>query len=104
MTSSFHTQAVVFESPQQLALSTLALNTPAAADVVVEIDWSGISTGTEKLLWTGNMPSFPGMGYPLVPGYESVGQVVHAGPDSGRRVGDSVFVDRKSTRLNSSHH
>lgn len=92
MTSSFHTQAVVFESPQKLALSTLALNTPADADVVVEIDWSGISTGTEKLLWTGHMPSFPGMGYPLVPGYESVGQVVHAGSASGRRVGESVFV------------
>lgn len=92
MSSSFHTQAVVFESPQQLALSTLALNPPAEADVVVEIDWSGISTGTEKLLWRGTMPSFPGMGYPLVPGYESVGQVVHAGAGSGRRVGESVFV------------
>jgi 3-hydroxyethyl bacteriochlorophyllide a dehydrogenase len=92
MNSPFHTQAVVFESPQQLALNTLALNTPAEADVVVEIDWSGISTGTEKLLWNGQMPSFPGMGYPLVPGYESVGQVVHAGADSGRRVGESVFV------------
>ena len=92
MISAFHTQAIVFESPQQLALITLALNAPAQADVVVEIDWSGISTGTEKLLWTGDMPSFPGMGYPLVPGYESVGRVVHAGPTSGRRVGESVFV------------
>ncbi|MDP3520802.1 MAG: chlorophyll synthesis pathway protein BchC [Hydrogenophaga sp.] len=92
MNSPFHTQAVVFESPQQLALNNLALNTPADADVVVEIDWSGISTGTEKLLWNGQMPSFPGMGYPLVPGYESVGQVVHAGAASGRRVGDAVFV------------
>jgi 3-hydroxyethyl bacteriochlorophyllide a dehydrogenase len=38
------------------------------------------------------MPPFPGMGYPLVPGYESVGRVVEAGPESGRRVGDLVFV------------
>jgi 3-hydroxyethyl bacteriochlorophyllide a dehydrogenase len=38
------------------------------------------------------MPSFPGMGYPLVPGYESVGRVVAAGPASGGRVGDRVFV------------
>jgi 3-hydroxyethyl bacteriochlorophyllide a dehydrogenase len=43
--------------------------------VVVDIEWSGISTGTEKLLWSGRMPPFPGMGYPLVPGYESVGRV-----------------------------
>jgi 3-hydroxyethyl bacteriochlorophyllide a dehydrogenase len=59
---------------------------------VVDVHWSGISTGTERLLWSGRMPSFPGMGYPLVPGYESVGRVVEAGADSGRSVGDWVFV------------
>ncbi len=37
------------------------------------------------------MPTFPGMGYPLVPGYESVGRVAKAG-DSGLRVGQTVFV------------
>ncbi len=47
--------------------------------MVVDIEWSGISTGTERLLWTGRMPAFPGMGYPLVPGYESVGRVTQAG-------------------------
>lgn len=54
--------------------------------------WSGISTGTEKLLWQGRMPPFPGMGYPLVPGYESVGRVREAGTRSGLGVGDTVFV------------
>jgi 3-hydroxyethyl bacteriochlorophyllide a dehydrogenase len=38
------------------------------------------------------MPDFPGMGYPLVPGYESAGRVRIAGPESGRRGGDFVFV------------
>lgn len=38
------------------------------------------------------MPSFPGMGYPLVPGYESVGRIREAGSDSGSTVGDWVFV------------
>lgn len=38
------------------------------------------------------MPDFPGMGYPLVPGYESVGRVRKAGADSGARAGDLVFV------------
>ena len=84
--------AVVLERPEHLVLSRLDLSTPTDDDVVVEIDWSGISTGTEKLLWTGRMPSFPGMGYPLVPGYESVGRVSEAGANSGRRVGDTVFV------------
>jgi 3-hydroxyethyl bacteriochlorophyllide a dehydrogenase len=85
-------QAVVLQEPRQLTLRRLALTPPSAADCVVDIDYSGISTGTERLLWTGRMPPFPGMGYPLVPGYESVGHVVDAGPDSGRQVGELVFV------------
>mgnify|MGYP002648882625 CR=1 FL=1 len=64
----------------------------AEGDAVVAVSWSGISTGTEKLLWTGRMPSFPGMGYPLVPGYESVGTVIETVAGSGLRVGQTVFV------------
>jgi bacteriochlorophyllide a dehydrogenase len=59
---------------------------------VVQVDFSGISTGTERLLWSGTMPFFPGLGYPLVPGYEAVGRVLQAGPESGRAEGDWVFV------------
>ncbi len=84
--------AVILEAPQRLALRPLALNPLAAGDVLVEIDWSGISSGTEKLLWTGRMPSFPGMGYPLVPGYESVGRIVDAAADARARIGEWVFV------------
>lgn len=86
------TLAVVFEQPQQLALKRLALTAAGPADCVVEIAYSGISTGTERLLWTGRMPPFPGLGYPLVPGYESVGQITSAGADSGRVAGEWVFV------------
>lgn len=59
---------------------------------MVDIDYSGISTGTERLLWSGTMPDFPGMGYPLVPGYESIGRIRTAGPHSGREAGQLVFV------------
>jgi 3-hydroxyethyl bacteriochlorophyllide a dehydrogenase len=86
------TLAVVLEQPEHLVLSRLALTPPGPDDVVVEIDWSGISTGTERLLYSGRMPPFPGMGYPLVPGYESVGTVTQAGASAPRRVGERVFV------------
>src|SRR5512134_1497925 len=86
------TLAVVIDAPQQLRLMQLDLPRPGDDEIVVDIEWSGISTGTERLLWSGRMPSFPGMGYPLVPGYESVGRVVAAGSASGRRVGERVFV------------
>ena len=86
------TLAVVIEQPEVLALQTLELKDMTADDVLVEVDWSGISTGTEKLLWSGRMPPFPGMGYPLVPGYESVGRVIDAGADVVSRSGETVFV------------
>jgi 3-hydroxyethyl bacteriochlorophyllide a dehydrogenase len=84
--------AVIMEAPERLALRPLALTAMDTADVRVEIEWSGISSGTEKLLWTGQMPNFPGMGYPLVPGYESVGRVVDAGINARSRIGEWVFV------------
>lgn len=86
------TKAIVLEQPERLVLSELVLDEPGEGDVVVDMEWSGISTGTERLLWSGRMPNFPGMGYPLVPGYESVGRVVEAGSQSGRKVGARVFV------------
>lgn len=85
--------AVVLEQPQQLSLQRLALSPePGAADVVVGVEWTGISAGTERLLWSGRMPSFPGLGYPLVPGYETVGTVEWAGDASQHAVGDRVFL------------
>ena len=86
------TLAVVLEAPERLVLRPLELTDLNAADVLIDIAWSGISSGTEKLLWSGRMPAFPGMGYPLVPGYESVGRIVDAGPEARGRIGEWVFV------------
>ena len=90
--SGLETLAIVLEAPEKLALNRLSLTPPKADEVVVDVAWSGISTGTERLLWSGRMPPFPGMGYPLVPGYETVGRVVEAGEDAADRIGQQVFV------------
>jgi 3-hydroxyethyl bacteriochlorophyllide a dehydrogenase len=84
--------AVVLNGPECLSLERLVLTSPGELDVVVDIAFSGISTGTERLLWQGRMPPFPGMGYPLVPGYESVGRIVAAGAGNETRIGQTVFV------------
>jgi 3-hydroxyethyl bacteriochlorophyllide a dehydrogenase len=84
--------AVILEQPERLALRRLTLADAGEGDAVVQVAWSGISTGTERLLWSGRMPHFPGMGYPLVPGYETVGQVVDAPAAASTRVGQWVFV------------
>jgi len=86
-------QAIVFEAPQSIAVRTLELAPMGARDVEVAVSFSGISTGTERLLWDGTMPPFPGLSYPLVPGYETVGTVASMGPEvTGLSVGDLVFL------------
>ncbi|MEM6732763.1 MAG: chlorophyll synthesis pathway protein BchC [Myxococcota bacterium] len=85
-----HAMAVVLQEPERLTLSSVSLQPPSDEDVVVDVEWSGISTGTERLLWTGRMPPFPGLGYPLVPGYESVGRVVEG--TETLKAGTPVFV------------
>ena len=86
------TTAVVLNGPRDIRLDTLTVAAPQAKDLVVQIKHSGISTGTEKLFWSGQMPPFPGMGYPLVPGYEATGEVVEAPQSSAFKTGDTVFV------------
>ncbi|WP_109562370.1 chlorophyll synthesis pathway protein BchC [Jannaschia seohaensis] len=86
------TQAIIMSGPGAISLDALGLTDPAAGSVVVDIRQSAISTGTERLLWSGEMPPFPGMGYPLVPGYEAVGEVVEAHETNALRPGDRVFV------------
>ena len=61
-------QAVVFNNPRSLSLQTLDLPELQAGQLEVAVEYSGISTGTERMLWDGSMPAFPGLGYPLVPG------------------------------------
>ncbi len=90
-------QAIVFQSPCNLSVRSLELRGLTDGDLEVEVEYSGISTGTERLLWDGSMPPFPGMGYPLVPGYETVGRVVRTQGECGQgqsrfQVGDQVFV------------
>lgn len=96
MRAQMTSEAVVFNAPGRLELRQVELKPQTVDDLVVKIDYSGISTGTEKLLWQGDMPQFPGLGYPLVPGYEAVGTVVSAGDACTTPPGTRVFVPGSS--------
>jgi len=85
-------KAIIIREPRRIECDALPLNDPTPDDLVVDIAYSGISTGTERLFWSGEMPDFPGMGYPLVPGYESAGRVVDAAGAHRSRIGEFVFV------------
>ncbi len=86
------TEAILLTGPRSLVVDSLPIADPGPKDLVIRVHHSGISTGTEKLFWSGDMPPFPGMGYPLVPGYEAAGEIVEAGSDTGFKVGEHVFV------------
>lgn len=84
--------AVVFEKPGSMSLRSVQLPASEDGDCIVDVEWTGISTGTERLLWDGSMPPFPGLSYPLVPGYESVGRVAQVTGHSALTPGVRVFV------------
>ena len=84
--------AVTMTAPRDVRIASLHVAAPGPSDAVVEIGHSGVSTGTERLLWSGRMPPFPGLSYPLVPGYEAVGEVVEVGANACLAIGDRVFV------------
>ena len=84
--------AVLLKTPGNIEIQELFLDPLKEGDVLVENLYSGVSTGTERLLFEGRMPEFPGMGYPLVPGYECFGRVVEKSKSSKLNVGEMVFV------------
>ena len=88
---ALQSDAILFSGQRQIEMKTLALKPLEAGELMVDVAWSGVSTGTERLLWSGEMPPFPGLAYPLVPGYEAVGRVIHTeGCDDW--LGAQVFV------------
>ena len=44
MAQGWNTLAVVIEGPERLALNRLSLPAPAPDEILVDIEWSGIST------------------------------------------------------------
>ncbi len=84
--------AVVMKGPGKISLEKVRLSEPKVDDVILNVHFSGISVGTEKLFWSGEMPQFPGMGYPLIPGYESVGEIIDCPKNTNLKPGDFVFI------------
>ncbi|MBD5656630.1 MAG: alcohol dehydrogenase catalytic domain-containing protein, partial [Candidatus Eremiobacteraeota bacterium] len=87
------THAIVFAAAGELGTYEASLREAMADEVVVDTKFSSISAGTERLLFSGKLPGFPMLRFPLVPGYESAGVVVRTGADVvDVHVGDEVFV------------
>lgn len=74
------TQAIVIPEAERIELREVELTAPGPRDVVVRTAFTSISAGTERMLLAGRMPH-PMLSFPVVPGYESVGQVVGCGSE-----------------------
>jgi bacteriochlorophyllide a dehydrogenase len=72
------TQAIVIPEPNRVELREVELIEPGPQDVVVRTAYTSISAGTERMLLAGRLPH-PMLSFPIVPGYETVGQVARVG-------------------------
>jgi 3-hydroxyethyl bacteriochlorophyllide a dehydrogenase len=88
------TLAVVFPRAGEAALQEVEVPEPGEREVLVQIEASAVSPGTERWCLTDRMviPGQPPLGFPHVPGYQAAGTVVEIGPAvRSLRVGDRVF-------------
>ncbi len=86
------TQAVVISAPGEVDLSEVKLKEPGPSDVMIRTLYTSISAGTERMLLAGQMPH-PMLSLPVVPGYETVGQIEEIGEAVDPEwLGRSVYV------------
>ncbi|MCS7079668.1 MAG: alcohol dehydrogenase catalytic domain-containing protein [Chloracidobacterium sp.] len=88
-------EAIVIYAPHEIGVQTIPLPpmTPTSVRVVTKL--TSISAGTERLTLEGRLPGMPQLRYPLIPGYENVGEVVEVGAEvdpAQFQVGDRVFL------------
>jgi 2-desacetyl-2-hydroxyethyl bacteriochlorophyllide A dehydrogenase len=95
-------RALWFVAPRAVELRTEPVRAPGAGEVVVRALASGVSQGTELLLYRGEGPAVfdpslahagaAGATYPCRYGYAWVGEVAEAGPGTRLAAGTRVFA------------
>jgi 2-desacetyl-2-hydroxyethyl bacteriochlorophyllide A dehydrogenase len=89
------TNAVVFTAERKVEIQEIALPEMGPKDILIEIEYSGISIGTERCCLTGKMhePGQPLMTpFPHIAGYQAGGIVLEVGSQITRvKPGDRVF-------------
>ncbi len=74
-----------------IEMQDVELKPIGADDVLIRTQLTSISAGTERMLLKGVMPH-PMLQFPVVPGYETVGEVIEAGDNADEWLGKRVYV------------
>lgn len=79
---------IVFNAPNRVTFGTIDVPQPGPGQVLTRTIYTGVSTGTEtRVLRGGEVNTFP-----LIPGYENIGEVIQVGEGVYYKPGDIVFV------------
>jgi bacteriochlorophyllide a dehydrogenase len=85
------TQAIVIPAANTVELREVELKPLGDEDVLIRTRLTSISAGTERMLMRGVMPH-PMLQFPVVPGYETAGEVIGAGAAAREWLGRRVYV------------
>lgn len=85
------TKAIVIPQANVVEMREVELKPIGADDVLIRTTLTSISAGTERMLLKGVMPH-PMLQFPVVPGYETVGEVIETGDGAREWLGKRVYV------------
>ena len=82
-------KCIVFPEPEKAEIGEIDVGSPSADQILTRTLLTGVSTGTETRIFRGKQH---GQQFPLIPGYENLGEVIEAGADSGFQRGQRAFI------------
>lgn len=82
-------KCIVFPEPRRADVGEIEVPAPGPGQLRTRTRLTGVSTGTETRVFRGKQER---SAFPLIPGYENLGEVVDAGPQTTLNPGQRVFV------------
>lgn len=82
-------ECITFSEPGKVEIGEIEIGSPSGGELLTKTRITGVSTGTETRVYRGKQE---GSSFPLIPGYENLGEIVEVGPDVGFEVGRRVYV------------
>ena len=79
---------IIIDKPYSVKIEEVDIPKPGPGELLVKTELSGVSSGTEMMLYRGTFPNFKlkkwaqWQDFPVCPGYELVGEVVEIGQDA----------------------